>query len=138
MNVTCIFSDDFRSESDGKYSIMGIYGGEIIIPTSSFILPRLSITAIVKNSIEEDDISQMSLEVRLNGRQALKQEIPPGDLEKVADAFRKQGIKTVQRTTNAMLTILPVAPGDILEAIITVNSKVMLKDTLTIGIRPTR
>lgn len=133
MNISCIFSDDFRREADGKYSLVGVYGREMLIATPSFTLPKLSITIIVKSNADaEGDILHMSIEVKIDGKQQLKQEVPAEALEKVADGFKKQGFNTAQHTANILMTLLPVKTGNVIEAIVSVNGKEMLKDALSI------
>lgn len=133
MNISCIFSDDFRREADGKYSIMGVLGREMLIATPSITLPKLSITIIVKSNPDtEGDLLHMSIEVKIDGKQQLKQEVPAEALKKVADGFKKQGFNTVQHTANILMTLLPVKTGNVIEAIVSINGTEMARDALSI------
>lgn len=44
----CHFCDDVRSEIGNKTSLMGIYGGELLVPVMPTMVPRLAVVIFVR------------------------------------------------------------------------------------------
>ena len=75
----CSFCDDVRLEAGNKLSIMGIYGGELVVPVAPFVLARLCCVIGFLTPVE-NPVSSLSLVLRANGADIARGEVPPQQL----------------------------------------------------------
>jgi hypothetical protein len=93
--LTAVFCDDIRHEIGNKMSFMGVYQGELIVPSTPIALPRLCIFATALTPIERP-FKSLTLRVLLNDETELARlEVPHetfADLPDIQDnsATRKQ------------------------------------------------
>ena len=52
-HIQAIFCDDIRHEVGNKVSFMGVYSGQLLVPSLPVILPKLCVVTSVMTSVEE-------------------------------------------------------------------------------------
>ena len=52
-HIQAIFCDDIRHEMGNKVSFMGVYSGQLLVPSLPTILPKLCVVTSVMTSVEE-------------------------------------------------------------------------------------
>ncbi|CAM2164874.1 Phosphatidylserine decarboxylase [Paraburkholderia sacchari] len=78
----CHFCDDVRLEVGNKSSLMGVYGGDLQVPSFPFALPKLAVVTFISTPTDEP-MSTLIFEVR-DGSDVLAQyEVPKHELEAV-------------------------------------------------------
>lgn len=88
--ATCIICDDIRQEVGGKFSLMGVYGGEMTVSPIPALLSRLCFSAQISTPRDEPF---RSLEVRFEfGEQLISQiTIPAEELDNLRTNALAQG-----------------------------------------------
>lgn len=87
----CLFCDDFRIEIGDKVSLMGVYGGQMIIsrpqqelppeaPVPPIVLPKLCVVGYAITPISRP-FKELSIEVRRNDDVIQHQKLDPRQLE---------------------------------------------------------
>lgn len=59
----CLFCDDIRTEVNGKRSLIGCYGSELIVPELPMTLPRLCIV-VMATCFFNDPVKTLSISVK--------------------------------------------------------------------------
>lgn len=70
-----IFCDDIRQEMGNKLSIMGVYGGQLLVPQMPFVLPKLCIVMHAR-TLREHPFRQLRFRVLKDDELLTEQEIP--------------------------------------------------------------
>jgi hypothetical protein len=94
-----LFCDDIRFEQGGKISLMGIYGGEMIVESFPAVLPKLCMAAFMTSDIE-NQFSSLVMEIVVNDNIIQKSELPVNDLRHSYELVSSRGaeddpIKTI-------------------------------------------
>ncbi|QBR00477.1 hypothetical protein [Paraburkholderia pallida] len=76
----CHFCDDVRIELGNKSSLMGLYGGELIVPSFPFVLPKLAIIIFVRTPIDQP-MRTLAFEVREGSNVLARHEVSSEELE---------------------------------------------------------
>lgn len=76
----CHFCDDIRIEVGNKTSLMGIYGGELLLEQIPAVLPKLCASTFV-HSLTADPLRALAVRVVHDGRTLQEVELPAADLE---------------------------------------------------------
>jgi len=94
--VTAIYCDDVREEVGNKRSFIGVYSGQLLVPSAPVVLPKLCVIVIIHTPRDRpltkcvirilrdgDTLFEMPLEPRLleEAQNKLKAESFPSDLE---------------------------------------------------------
>lgn len=75
----CSFCDDVRAEIGNKLSIMGVYSGELITPSTPFVLSKLCCILSCITPIERP-FSSLAFRLSVDGNEIARGEIPPDQL----------------------------------------------------------
>lgn len=91
----CRFCDDIRFEQGNKTSLIGLYGGELIIspaprPGNPVVLPKLCIVAAMDTGASEP-LSSLSISVSSNDTLVQEAALPAEELEALQEATRRTG-----------------------------------------------
>jgi hypothetical protein len=76
----CHFCDDIRIEIGNKTSLMGIYGGELLVPAIPTMLPKLAVVTFVRTPVDKP-LRTLAFEVREGSTVLVRHEIPAEELE---------------------------------------------------------
>jgi hypothetical protein len=82
--ANCIFCDDIRAEIGNKFSLMGIYGGDIIfpLPPQSILVPKFGILAQLITDLDDvPDKITITIYIPPNRQEFLKLEMSKPPLE---------------------------------------------------------
>jgi hypothetical protein len=74
-NAMVIVSDDLRVEATGKYTIVGVYTGNIGIPSEPFVTSQLVFTFLIETDVS-DPLSSLTVQVTLPGNPPVRLEPP--------------------------------------------------------------
>lgn len=73
LTVDIIFCDDARREADGRFSLMGVFEGVRVMPTSVDTIPKLTICALV-SAVQGADLSDVVIKVAVFRNDSLEHE----------------------------------------------------------------
>lgn len=82
--LTAIFCDDIRQEIGGKLSFMGCYQGELIVPMTPVVLPKLCLYATIWTPKDRPFKSLMLRVVQDDDKELARLEIPEEGLAEVS------------------------------------------------------
>ncbi|MBB2930992.1 DUF6941 family protein [Paraburkholderia silvatlantica] len=75
----CHFCDDVRLEVGNKSSLMGVYGGDLQVPSFPYVLPKFAVVTFIRTHIDKP-ISTLVFEVRDGSDVLVRHEVPPEEL----------------------------------------------------------
>ncbi len=108
-----IFCDDVRNEQGNKISLMGIYNGEMHLPSLPALLPKLGLSVRVSSPIEEPVTSvQFRLASTVADGPSFVIDLPAEEIQKargdgVPGRQDSEGGETHRRMELGLVTVLP-------------------------------
>ncbi|MFM0435935.1 hypothetical protein PQQ84_05700 [Paraburkholderia strydomiana] len=101
------FCDDVRAELGNKLSVMGIYSGEIIVPSAPFVLARLCCVAACMTPVERP-FSSLAFRLAVDGTEIARGEIPEEQLKATMEHVRSKvsGPDPISRISASMTLLL--------------------------------
>lgn len=79
--VNTTFCDDIRHEVNGKLSLIGVYSGQMLVPSFPVILPQLCLVIVVLTPVEQP-FQKLILRVLKDDTVLIEGEIPQTELPK--------------------------------------------------------
>ena len=118
----CHFCDDVRIEIGNKTSLMGIYGGELVVLAMPTVLPKLAVVTFVRTSIDRP-FRTLAFEVREGSTVLARHEISPTELEAGQKSmsnrdFGEERPKSLSIGANAFLQPFVVERPTVIDAVV--------------------
>lgn len=104
--ITAILCDDIRQELGNKYSLMGCYQGELIVPMVPAALPKLCIFASIYTPKDKPFKSLMFRVVQDNDKELARVEMPEDGL---VVAGQNHDDTSTRKIINTAITFAPFA-----------------------------
>lgn len=82
------FCDDVRAEVGNKFSLMGIYGGELFVQGAPTVLPKLVI-AMFFSTPPDEPFNKLKFVVRAGDQTMVEHEMPPQEIEKIVSGLKR-------------------------------------------------
>ena len=118
----CHFCDDVRIEIGNKTSLMGIYGGELLVPAMPTILPRLAVVTFVRTPFDQP-MATLAFEVREGAVVLARHEMSPAELEAGQKSMVDRDLdadrpKSFSIGANAFLQPLAIERPKVIDAVV--------------------
>ena len=109
--VIAQFCDDIRHEVGSKYSLMGCYGGEMIIDKLPALLPKLCVQVRVFTPFDQP-FTKLLLRAVLNGEPIAEIDVP---VQEMAQSYQdRAALSDTQR--HVVVAIITISPLHVSEA----------------------
>jgi len=123
----CHFCDDVRVEIGNKTSLMGIYGGELLVPAMPTMLPKLAVVIFVRTPIDQP-MATLAFEVREGSTVLVRHEISAVELEAgqksmIDRDFGEERPKSLSIGANAFIQPFVVERPKAIEAVVICDGK---------------
>lgn len=102
--VIAQFCDDIRHEVGNKYSLMGCYGGEMIIDKLPALLPKLCVQVRVLTPVDQP-FTKLLIRAVLNGESIAEVDVPA---QKMAQSYQASLSDAEQHVVVAIIAISPL------------------------------
>lgn len=126
-NAHCFFCDDIRFEQGFKTSMMGIYGGELLVESMPAFLPKLCIAAFCEFPVSET-INTLVTKVFIGDMLIYEQAIPPEDLLRMQSELSmkdtlQEPLETISFGLNIIISPLNIDSPSILKVTMILDGK---------------
>jgi hypothetical protein len=136
----CHFCDDVRVEIGFKTSIMGLYGGDLLVPANPTVLPKLCIVAFAVTSIEQP-FRSLTVQVREGDRVLIDNPIPSKTLagiqrNRLARTESDDATSRISIGTNLFISPFVVDRSMTIKAMVIADGEALLAGCLHVDFAP--
>ena len=137
----CHFCDDVRVETGFKTSIMGLYGGDLLVPANPTVLPNLCIVAFAITGADEP-FRSLTVQIREGDRVLIDNPIPSETLAGIQRNIQARtdsdDIKSrISIGTNLFISPFVVDRGMTITTMVIADGEEMAAGRLHVGFAPT-
>lgn len=134
----CHFCDDVRIEIGNKTSLMGIYGGELLVPAMPTMLPKLAVVTFVRTPIDQL-LRTLAFEVREGSTVLARHEMSPSELEAGQKSMLDRNFNSVRPKSfsigaNAFLQPFVVEQPRVIDAVVICDGEELSAGKLFVGL----